>query len=122
MTICTDCNQEMRDAASCTVETLHLDGVTYPVVRHRGKRRCGDCGVLSGGAHHLGCDVARCPRRRRQLLSCGAMVASSPSASNAATTTPRARGALPAVAASAPANVGEVAFPRWPTRRRATTG
>jgi hypothetical protein len=71
MVICIDCNQEMRRATSCTVESLHLDGVTYPVVRHRGKRRCGDCGVEPGGAHHLGCDVARCPKCRHQLLSCG---------------------------------------------------
>jgi hypothetical protein len=71
MAICMDCDQEMTGAASCTVETLHHGGATYPVVRHRGKRRCGDCGVLPRGAHHLGCDAARCPRCRRQLLSCG---------------------------------------------------
>ena len=33
--------------------------------------RCGDCHVALGGHHHPGCDLARCPRCERQLISCG---------------------------------------------------
>lgn len=41
--------------------------------RHRqaARRTCGACGVEPGGYHHLGCDLARCPRCRQQLISCG---------------------------------------------------
>lgn len=78
MAICDDCEQEMRVAPSCVVTELHVDGKAYPLPRWgtergwgRPKGRCGDCGVQPGGAHHLGCDIARCPRCRGQLLSCG---------------------------------------------------
>jgi hypothetical protein len=71
MAVCSECNQEMRIAASCSIEVMRLDGVGYPVRRHTGKARCGDCGVMPRGAHHLGCDMARCPRCKRQLLTCG---------------------------------------------------
>jgi hypothetical protein len=34
------------------------------------KSRCGDCGVVRGGFHHLGCDIQRCPRCFGQMMSC----------------------------------------------------
>ena len=73
MAICVDCEREMTTAASCTVTTLHLGDLPYPMARHRrsGDGRCGDCGVEPGGYHHLGCDLARCPRCGRQLITCG---------------------------------------------------
>lgn len=63
----------MTTAASCTVTTLHMGALPFPMARHRrsGDGRCGDCGVEPGGYHHLGCDVARCPRCARQLITCG---------------------------------------------------
>jgi hypothetical protein len=77
MAICLDCNQEMKTAESCSVLVVHIIDEEYPVIRYgsergwpRPRRRCGDCGVLPGGAHHLGCDVAECPRCRRQMFSC----------------------------------------------------
>ena len=77
MAICQDCNQEMRTADSCTVSELHLQGVAFSLLEYgRDGRaasrdgRCGDCGVLPGGFHHLGCDLQPCPRCHRQLLSC----------------------------------------------------
>lgn len=73
MAICLDCEREMTTAASCTVTSLHVGDTTFPMARHRrsGAGRCGDCGVEPGGYHHLGCDLASCPRCGRQLLSCG---------------------------------------------------
>lgn len=73
MAICVDCEREMTTAASCTVTTLHIGDLTFPMARHRrgGDGRCGDCGVEPGGYHHLGCDLARCPRCGRQLIGCG---------------------------------------------------
>lgn len=78
MAICQDCKREMLTAASCTVSTLHLHGAVFSLPAYgrdgtaapRGGR-CGDCGATPGGFHHLGCDMQRCPRCRRQLISCG---------------------------------------------------
>jgi hypothetical protein len=73
MAICVDCEREMTTAASCTVTTLHIGELPFPLARHRrsGDGRCGYCGVEPGGYHHLGCDLARCPRCARQLITCG---------------------------------------------------
>lgn len=73
MAICVDCGREMTTAASCTTTTLHIGDLPFPMARHRrsGDGRCGDCGVEPGGYHHLGCDLAGCPRCGRQLISCG---------------------------------------------------
>ena len=51
----------------------HRETCRSPMARHRrsGDGRCGDCGVEPGGYHHLGCDLARCPRCARQLITCG---------------------------------------------------
>lgn len=66
----------MMTAASCVVKTLLIDDVMYDLEIYKRRRgspapRCGDCGVGSGGYHHLGCDLMRCPRCGRQLISCG---------------------------------------------------
>jgi hypothetical protein len=81
MAICTWCTQEMLTAMSCSVEVLHHSGVAYALPRYgdemrsgrwpRPGGRCGDCAVLPGGFHHLGCDAAECPCCDGQLLSCG---------------------------------------------------
>ena len=78
MAICQDCNQEMLTASSCTVSALNVRGVAFDLVPYGrdgtagpGRSRCGDCGVEPAGLHHLGCDMARCPRCRGQLFGCG---------------------------------------------------
>jgi hypothetical protein len=78
MAICLDCDREMLTAPSCVVSTLHLAGAPFPLTPYGrdgtsapGGGRCGDCGVEPGGFHHLGCDLQRCPRCQRQLLTCG---------------------------------------------------
>jgi hypothetical protein len=63
-------------AASCVVTSILIDDVMYELEVYKPPRgyataRCGDCGVRPGGYHHLGCDLMRCPRCRRQLISCG---------------------------------------------------
>ncbi len=75
MAICTDCQREMTEAATCTVQAIRIGEAVYRRFRWspgRGWRaqRCGDCGVRPGGWHHLGCDVERCPACRGQLICC----------------------------------------------------
>jgi hypothetical protein len=77
MAICHQCNREMKTADTCSVKELHRAGAAYPVFRCGDdpgwkwmKGRCGDCGVLPGGFHHLGCDIQVCPGCRRQLITC----------------------------------------------------
>lgn len=75
MAVCDDCGQEMLTAAGCTVDVLIIQNERFERHRVSGptgrNRRCGDCGAQPRRFHHLGCDVERCPRCGRQLLSCG---------------------------------------------------
>ena len=77
MALCSYCMLEMTTSLSCSLEALHRDGVHIALAPHRranGRSRgttCGDCGVASGGWHHPGCDLQRCPTCHGQLLSCG---------------------------------------------------
>lgn len=77
MAVCTWCDQEMTTARSCSASVLHRNGTSISMIPYGGERgwgtspRCGDCGVRSGGFHHLGCDIQCCPVCRGQMISCG---------------------------------------------------
>lgn len=82
MAECEYCAQEMTTAATCVVAVLHQDGEPVDLTPYRpsrrrggpapsGRERCGDCGVRPNGFHHPGCDLQRCPRCRRQFITCG---------------------------------------------------
>lgn len=73
MAVCEDCDRDMMTAGSCSMDLLLLPDGVYDRARlgPRGPARCGDCGVGERGVHHLGCDLERCPRCHRQLISCG---------------------------------------------------
>ena len=77
MAECRYCGLEMLTANGCTAEAIMIEGVSYDPVRlgtepgwRRFKGRCPDCAALPGNVHHHGCDVERCPRCRRQSISC----------------------------------------------------
>ncbi len=76
MAKCQDCQQEMGDSKteSCLYDVISIDDVFY----HRSTShfeepggRCTDCEIVHGKFHHWGCDVERCPKCGRQLISCG---------------------------------------------------
>lgn len=77
MAVCDWCGSEMTTAESCNVKALHRGGVPTAMIRWGRERgwkassRCGDCGVLPGRYHHLGCDVQQCPVCRGQMITCG---------------------------------------------------
>lgn len=80
--ICTECDQDMFSATSCTAEPLMLcDGQLYEFVLYGSEPLweehgavaewpCRDCGVAPGGSHHPGCCVEICPRCKGQMLGC----------------------------------------------------
>ena len=73
MSICEYCNRDMKQAESCIIVHLHIDGREWlpaPFIGEGDEYRCGDCNVLAGGYHHPGCDQEVCPKCNGQLISC----------------------------------------------------
>jgi hypothetical protein len=71
--ICNRCKQVVGSArcvAAC--DLAFMDGTTLAAIAHHDSdgAACGDCGVDVGSVHHGFCDQERCPRCKRQLLSC----------------------------------------------------
>lgn len=79
MAICKHCGQEMGavQTVSCTenMGVLYPDGVFLSTIPHYSPdgSRCPNCGVASGGYHHVGCDKEKCPRCHAKILSCGCL-------------------------------------------------
>jgi hypothetical protein len=79
MSICEFCEQEMLDAAGCTLEE-YTDLGPVPLKRIKygessafpdmGRKRCHDCNVEVGNYHHPYCDYEECPGCHQQALSC----------------------------------------------------
>ena len=91
MSICICCEQEMKTADSCTgnhFKIRDIPPVDYSLSDDDGSYkygweeyssikfysdysdRCPDCGVTTGGFHHPGCDMEKCPVCNGQLLMC----------------------------------------------------
>lgn len=77
MATCDWCIQEMTDKAVVTcagnTEVEFPDGTTLPPIPYPYDNPCHDCGIHTGGFHHPGCDVERCPKCQGQLISCGCL-------------------------------------------------
>lgn len=71
---CDACGQDMETAETCIDTTIKFaDGMVLPSSTYHfseASGRCHDCGIRHRGCHHSGCDVERCPRCGRQLISC----------------------------------------------------
>ena len=63
-----------RCVAAC--DLVFMDGTTLAAIAHHDSdgAGCDDCGVDVGSVHH-GFDQERCPRCKRQLLSCACTLA-----------------------------------------------
>ncbi len=74
MAICFWCEQEMMDCNQTCIgnkEVRFPDGETLPSIPS--DHDCHDCKIKTGGNHHPGCDMERCPRCSGQLISCGCL-------------------------------------------------
>lgn len=74
MALCNACEQEMKEAESCTFTHIEVDGEWVPrnSTYFDGGERCFACGIVNreGNVHHPGCDWERCPKCGLQLITC----------------------------------------------------
>jgi hypothetical protein len=70
MAICELCEQARERVYSCMKRMdgqIPFDEETHLFVASRG---CLDCGVGTGGFHHPGCSIERCPNCQGKLMDC----------------------------------------------------
>lgn len=75
---CEWCNQDKEDKKTVTcigdgTIVEFPDGEMLRASTEHGNEldgRCHDCNVEHGGYHHPGCDMERCPRCGRQIVTC----------------------------------------------------
>jgi len=74
MVKCEDCKKEMIGSKSCTAKYIMIDNVIYlrNTTYFDSGKNCHDCGIENkkGNIHHYGCDMERCPKCKKQLISC----------------------------------------------------
>jgi hypothetical protein len=76
MVKCDCCKKEMLKTNSCSLKfrCIKINGKIF--IRNTSEydfnERCHDCNIINkiGNIHHFGCDVERCPKCKRQLISC----------------------------------------------------
>jgi hypothetical protein len=73
--ICSWCKKEMKmGVKDCTGNVVEFpDGKKMDAIPYEDEGNCHDCGVRSGGRHHVGCDMETCPRCHGQLIGCGCL-------------------------------------------------
>jgi hypothetical protein len=72
MAVCKFCSGEMTVVNDCTANRVvrFKKAKAMPAVAYTGEGRCGDCHVMPGFFHHMGCDMERCPKCGGQIISC----------------------------------------------------
>lgn len=74
MVRCKECGLEMTKAETCTRKKIEIEGEVFERDTEYSDdgERCHDCGIknVKGNVHHYGCDMERCPKCGKQLISC----------------------------------------------------
>lgn len=76
MVKCQDCEKEMSNnrVNSCDLGYIIIEGKIYKRDTNHFdiNKRCHDCNILNkkGNIHHFGCDMERCPKCKKQIISC----------------------------------------------------
>jgi hypothetical protein len=69
---CKGCYQNVELHTGCSVGRVVINGVTYQRVRWQAVdgERCGGCGTIANGYHHIECGVEACPACGKVRCGC----------------------------------------------------